>query len=195
MSHISKDEVILAFLRAEYESNRFGSKISKMLIDLDRDKSLLFDANLKDNSENIDRRKIMSESRGYPDRSLFHGFPRDVIWEVEDLTLDQLSKLYVIKQGKWIHWTNETRMSREVLTYMSKTALLDAELDNISGIVDRIKNGESFPPVILVGTARDHLVILEGHMRIISYLVVADGSITVKAYIGMSPSMGKWHWY
>jgi hypothetical protein len=92
----SPEEMVLAFLRAEYHSPRYRGIVRKAL---QHDASLLHRANLDDQRQNALRRQALSACRGFQSNSyLFLGFPTDVRWVVLEATVSELSEMKYANQ-------------------------------------------------------------------------------------------------
>jgi hypothetical protein len=72
----TEDAMILAFLRAEVNSPRFGSVVQHWLGLLRSDRGLIDNADLADAAQNAIRKELLGGVRGYgKDAYLFRGFP------------------------------------------------------------------------------------------------------------------------
>lgn len=188
---ISDEQMIVRFLQGEFNSKRFGSKIAYRLNHDGKDKSIIFSPNLSDISEN-EYRKSLLDYRGFRNRTfLFHGFPVDVVWQTVELGLSDLQQLFVLGQDKWACYTGGTRKIVDTLKYLDNNPNME-EAGHIQECLNHIRNGDSFPEVILVGVDISRLVILEGHVRIMSYLLNCDSGINIKGIVGLSGSMSNW---
>ena len=59
--------MILEFLKGELNSKRFNGSLDNIINDLGLDSSIIFNGNIKNKKENLDRLNIMKKFRGYPD--------------------------------------------------------------------------------------------------------------------------------
>lgn len=66
----NEDEMILEFLKGELNSKRFNGSLDNIINDLGLDSSIIFNGNIKNKKENLDRLNIMKKFRGYPDNGL-----------------------------------------------------------------------------------------------------------------------------
>ena len=72
----SEDEMISEFLRTEYRSERFSEHIKKAMKELLLDENIILSVDLNNINENIARKKLLGEFRGYGlNRELFENFP------------------------------------------------------------------------------------------------------------------------
>ena len=79
----SEDEMISEYLKAEYHSERFSEQIKKIMKKLLLDESIILSADLNNMNENIARKKLLGEFRGYGlNRELFERFPNEIQWSL-----------------------------------------------------------------------------------------------------------------
>ena len=81
----NEDEMILEFLKGELNSKRFNGSLDNIINDLGLDSSIIFNGNIKNKKENLDRLNIMKKFRGYPDNGLFENFPKISEWKYLEL--------------------------------------------------------------------------------------------------------------
>ena len=67
----NEDEMILEFLKGEYNSKRFNNDLINAINKLNLDSKIILEGNLLSNEENKSRKEIMGLFRGYPDKELF----------------------------------------------------------------------------------------------------------------------------
>lgn len=75
----TESEVVLAFLRGELDSDRFGDEI-KLALDNCGGLELVRSPDLESEAENQARAQALSIARGWPNTELFDGFPAKVEW-------------------------------------------------------------------------------------------------------------------
>jgi len=90
----SVNEMIAAFVKGEYDSERFGSNYKALLGSTKYDRSIID----KPDSTNVDQNRIrhamLQRIRGYPNRVLFQGFPRKgVTWHSIEFDNDEVGEL------------------------------------------------------------------------------------------------------
>ena len=81
----NEDEMILEFLKGKLNSKRFNGSLDNIINDLRLDSSIIFNGNIKNKKENLDRLNIMKKFRGYPDNGLFENFPKISEWKYLEL--------------------------------------------------------------------------------------------------------------
>ncbi len=192
LDSISEELMVVKFLQGEFNSKRYGSRIANRLNREGKDKSLIFSPDLSDTLENKYRKSLL-DYRGFRNRTnLFTGFPEDVSWQEVELCLSDLQQLFVLREeDKWVCYTGGTRKIVDTLKYYDKNPSME-EAEHIQQCLRHIRNGDSFPEVILVGEDKSRLVILEGHVRIMAYLLHCAPDIKVKGIVGLSGSMPNW---
>lgn len=77
----SEDEMILEFLKAESTSERFSEKLTESMERFGNAVKLINGADLSDETENRQRKKLLGDFRGYGEnRELFERFPQVTEW-------------------------------------------------------------------------------------------------------------------
>lgn len=63
-------------------------------------------------------------------------------------------------------------------------------------LTEAIAQREPLSPLIILGTGEDDLVVLEGHVRLTSYILAGDQApARVEVILGLSPHMPLWKMY
>src|SRR4051794_3929401 len=98
----SEDEVVLAFLRAEIDSPKWGQHYLGALRDLHLDRVSLIDAaGLADVRASCTRKVVLGAVRGYGfNGALFTGFPRDTTWRRVQVELSDFHRLKCISNDE-----------------------------------------------------------------------------------------------
>lgn len=179
------DDAIAAFLKAELDSPTEAGKLEAVLTRLNIDARFVARPCVNNTLEQSIRWSVFRHYRG--GESLFE-------------TLD-------LRRLKWVRaWLDEgdlrsrIRTSRHHFetTYETTDPVAVAELwsnaGRPNGVLDRIRAGEVLEPPLLIGTpARDCLVILEGHNRVISYLRdLSAVALPLPTLIGCSAAVTAW---
>lgn len=162
--NISENEMVLAFLQAEKTSTRFTKTQ-----DTDMNK-LLFRADLSCASENKKRKQLLGKKRGYcKNKYIFEGFPQQVDWTREQISLARLAKAKYIKHPQPNKLTNRTRVVRDGVRNITKI-FVKGWTENIFGIAANLLAGYTYPEIILVRDVNNELYVLEGHARITAHV-------------------------
>jgi hypothetical protein len=91
----AESEVVLAFLRGEVDSHRFGNDVRRALADAGG-LQLVRSPDLGSEAENRARERALAAARGWRDTELFEGFPETVDWYHGVLQPDVLSQVRFI---------------------------------------------------------------------------------------------------
>lgn len=102
------DEMILEFLKGKLNSKRFNGSLDNIINDLRLDSSIIFNGNIKNKKENLDRLNIMKKFRGYPDNGLFENFPKISEWKYLELDEKDIDNIYYIDYDYWNELSNGT---------------------------------------------------------------------------------------
>src|SRR5713226_458315 len=107
---ITEDEMIAAFLYAEFQSPRFRKKVETYMQKYAIDRRLIEEPDLQDDQENAARRVLLGEYRGYSQRwGYFEGFPQQLRWERVGLTRQEVEQVKYIEYDYWVELSGGTR--------------------------------------------------------------------------------------
>lgn len=182
INKITEEQMILEFLKGEFNSKRFNEDLNKALIKLNLNSDIISNGDITNIKENLERLKIMKEYRGYPDEELFENFPIIDEWNFVELSKDDIDKIYYIDYDYWNELSNNTSKPVEA----AKTINEGREIFKVSNqpFIDGIKYIDSFPPVILITCNDEKYLIIEGHSRMTIYGLNPDKLEGTYAYIG-----------
>jgi hypothetical protein len=186
----SEDDVVLAFLRAEIDSPKWGPGYSHALRDLKLNRNSLIDAaDLKDAGACRARKDLLGAVRGYGrDAGLFMGFPQDTTWRRVKVEPSDFQRLKCIsKDERWSRLTRGTRLIREAARNLDDYPEL---ADRVGFAIRRIEQHLPIAELILVEINSGDLVLVEGHTRAVAYAILHDRAF--QSFIGMSSAMGQW---
>lgn len=192
----SEDEMISEFLKAEYRSERFSEQIKKAMKELLLDESIILSADLNDAKENISRKKLLGEFRGYGlDRELFEDFPKEIQWSLCNFMSDDLDFIRYIDYSYW----NELSQGTHSPLVAAQTILNGVEIYNLinAGFIkaaEFIKSGGNFPRPILLTSDMEHFVIVEGHLRFTAFALVPECFNNVECFVGKCSSDDLKNW-
>ena len=180
----SEDEMILDFLKAELNSNRFYEKLCKIIKKLNFNLNIIMHGDVTNKEENISRLKIMNKYRGYPNKELFENFPIIDKWSFVELSSKDINNMYYIDYDYWNELSNSTSSPVEA----AKTIIDGKEIFGVSNqpFLDGIKclNKNKFPPVILITCNNEKYLIIEGHSRMTIYGFDPSKLEGTYAYVG-----------
>jgi hypothetical protein len=195
----SEAEMIAEFLTGEYNSERFGSNLLKLLSDSNASSKLILEPNLANEKENAQRKALLGEHRGYgKNEELFENFPNDVEWRKARFTPDELKQVKYIKYDYWIELSNGSRLATDAAdNIQAGKVVFDQSNDKFYKVAEVIKNGSTFPRLIFV--TRDEnspIVVLEGHVRLTAYMLVPECiPESLEVIIGYSQKLDEWDLY
>jgi hypothetical protein len=192
---ITEHHMVAAFLKAEVDSPRWKAGIQGACNSMGITRTIIDEPDLNDINENDCRAKLLSP-RGYPQKqAIFGGFPNDVQWIKVLLNPTDFQMIRVLNAQPWIDFTGGSRIAWDAAQNF-KTDKIDNEVHrDICCVQKLLRDGESFPEIILVGKSlKDNLVILEGHVRSMAYLM-NDNDKEVVTILGLSEAIASWHFY
>lgn len=188
--------MISEFLKAEYHSERFSEQIKKVMKELLLNESIILSVDLNNTNENIARKKLLGEFRGYGlNRELFENFPNEIQWSLCSFMSYDLKNIRYIDYSYW----NELSKGTHSPLIAAQTILNGIEIYNQSneGFVKAakfIKSGGKFSRPILLTFDLEHFVIVEGHFRITAFALVPELFNNVECLVGKcsNDDLKKW---
>jgi hypothetical protein len=189
------DEMVLTFVRAEFDSTTFCGRYNSALINLGWDRANLIDnASLNDPNQNCARADLLRQVRGWDNSCLFLNFPRDVTWRRVNVNNGELANfLYAGDPPLTKISGGSRRVGDGARNVEAGTALQDFS-ERVAGITARIKSNERLPDLIAVGADDGHFVLVDGHGRATAY-VLSKPTYLITVIIGSSPSIKKWRYF
>jgi hypothetical protein len=192
----SDKDMVIAFLKAEIDSPRFGPTYQDILIRSGLDRTLIVDqANLENMKENRIRAELLKLVRGYTaNQFLFTGFPQNAQWRRADLEPTELHRL---KYANFETWTTLSGGSRLVVDGAQNIDTIQTGENadaNIKAVAEQLKLGNRYPELIVVQGQGEDLIIVEGHTRATAY-VLAEHAEPIPLLIGTSPHLRQWAFY
>lgn len=196
----AEPEVVLAFLRGELDSDRFGNDVKRALIDAGG-LHLVRNPDLGSDQENRARERALSAVRGWRDAELFEGFPDTVDWYHGVLQPGELERVRFIDYSYWNELSGGSRRPADVLatlqagrlpTWLTKLGTswcfeFAAQLAKTQVVADLI---------VMATPDLTELVLLEGHARLTAIFVGGlQRRLTVRAYLGLSEAIKQWSCY
>ena len=193
----TESEVVLAFLRGELDSGRFGDDIKRGLIDAGG-LHLVQSPDLGSPEENRAREQALSAARGWRDTELFDGFPQKVEWHHGVLPPDDLERVRFIDYSYWIELSGGSRRPADVLATL-QAGTLPRWLTKLGTswcleFAAELATAEVVDDLIVMATpGLGELVLLEGHARLTAIFVGGlQRRLTVRAYLGVSEATKRW---
>ncbi len=170
---IPVDVMIAAFLQAEVESPRFGASFSRLLARDGQDRRILETPDLNSAAENACRARLLGEWRGYGrNADVFTDLPDDTHWFRAVLDQADLARVKYINDDYWIGFSGGSRLVKAAVSRIHSGEIDRGEAACYRVFAGELAQGKAFPELILLHNPRtDELVVLEGHIRITSYLL------------------------
>lgn len=190
-------EVVLAFLRGEIDSDRFGHDVERALVDAGG-LHLLRRPDLSSERENRARERALAVARGWRDSGLFTGFPDKVDWYHGVLPPDALARVRFIEYSYWNELSGGSRRPADVLPTLRAGRLpgwlSELGTDWCFQLAAQLATAEAVDDLIVMATPDlGSLVLLEGHARMTAIFVGGhQRRLTVRAYLGLSPAVEQW---
>jgi len=188
----SEDEMVLAFLSAEVDSDRFGAIVRQLLGDLD----LVRNADTTDATANQTRRSVLAQYRGWSRNSfLFFGFPADVRWRLVEVTVGELSGFRYAREPSWVALSGGSLLVRDGAANAAKEPPDETKV-RILAVEQEVRKGASFPPIVAVAEGEDQVhILLEGHTRASAYVRALNPQDTCQVIVGYVAALSGWYWY
>jgi hypothetical protein len=189
------DEMVLAFLRAEIDTptdrrQLFVDAFGQVAVERAQ---LIDDADLKSPQQNDARRRVLIYARG----ALFIGFPRDTAWRLVTVTPTEVKAFKYAKSAGSHPLLCSTRIVEDGVQNLDQVQNKDIKQfsDRVTNIVDRLRQGKRFPPLIAAQcTGIADVVLMEGHTRATAY-ALTDLPDEIEVFIGTSAHMRRWRFY
>jgi hypothetical protein len=189
-----ESEVVLAFLRGEIDSDRFGNDVRRALIDASG-LQLVRSPDLDSEEENRARERALAAARGWRNTELFEGFPETVDWYYGVLQASDLSRVRFIDYSYWNELSAGSRRPVDVLPTLRSgrlpTWLTELGTDWCFEFAARLAKAGAVDDLIVMATPDlGKLVLLEGHARLTAIFVGGlQQRLTVRAYLGLSAAI------
>ena len=191
-------EIVLAFLRGELQSPRFGHAVASALNGVGG-LDLVTNPDLNSERENEARAKALRTARGWGSgEGLFAGFPSDISWVCGIFDPEELEAIRYINYSYWVALSGGSRKPADVRPTITARDMPEW-LENMGTewcfeLADELASVTSVADVLVLTTPqRGELVLLEGHARLTALFVgELVGGVEVRGYTGISPSARQW---
>jgi hypothetical protein len=206
---VTDDEVVLAFLQGEVDSPLYGINSANVgpiyrrvltQVGFAREE-LINHGELLSPSQNSARKLLLGAVRGYPDRFLFAGFPRDATWRQVKLEGDEVRRLRYGRFDNWVALSGGTRSVFDGATRIASSRgqtnampVVQTITDAVQAVAIEVNRGKKYPPLIAAEATDGCFILLEGHTRATAY-VVAKTTEGLELYVAASPHIAQWGWY
>lgn len=192
----TENEMILAFLRAEIDSPRYGPLYQQRLSSSGFSRYQLIESpDLNDAPQNTTRMALLRDVRGYSTNLyLFQGFPRDVEWQRIRLDPPKLKRLKYANHPTWTTLSNGTRLVVDGARNIDQVQTAENANDSIKAVAEALKSGHTYPELITVSGPEDYFILVEGHTRATAY-ILSGYSHPITMLVGRSARMSRWVFY
>lgn len=194
----TENGMVLAFLRAEVDSPRFGAIYRQHLdrvnaLGITRER-LIENADLNSSQDNTLRIEFLKAVRGYrANNFLFRFFPDDATWRLVGVEpADWISVRYG-NHPTWTALSRGTRVVTDGARNIDSIIVQDAN-DNIRALAIELGKGKRYPELIGVDDDDNGIILIEGHSRATAY-ALARLQETVPCIVGSSTHMKDWVFY
>ena len=190
---VTEDEMILAFLRAERGSKRWGDIVRTAL---NGNMDLLRDADLTDSDQNDKRRQALATYRGYGEnRWLFGGFPQEVEWAAVRVGLGELGGMCFVISPDTVTPSGERVFVGQVAEDLD--TLIDGDLkQNIRDFERAVSEGaqlDTSTPLIAAAEEPESVhVLLEGYTRSVVFVRRLPIEVELELIVGYAPGVLRW---
>jgi hypothetical protein len=192
----SESEVILAFLKAEADSPRFGPVMLPLVARLGFSRNRLIDeADLNDERQNATRRGILQWYRGFGKNDLmFRGFPDDVVWRRVEVEPHDHGHLKYGNTRPWVELSDGTRSVMRLAQKAARGEIPPDPADHIFSIQAALRKGKRFPELIAAEHEENVMILVEGYCRATAY-VGLEWKENIPTFLARSSSMREWRFY
>jgi hypothetical protein len=192
----SEAEMVALFLRTELPSDRFGDGLRAQLNRDSLPERVITAPDLDDDAENHVRLRLLTEHRGYGNRTdYFEDFPDDVRWQWMAATPAELASVRYIDYSYWNELSGGTRLAVDAVPRIrAGVTPFGVPNDRLLILAKAAAAGDRFPPLILVTIEPgSDLVVLEGHVRLTAFMLARDHlPPELEVLAGSSPTMARW---
>ena len=177
--------MVLAFLKEELDSSRFRGPILKALNEAGASERLILEGDIASEGQNVLRSRVLGLFRGYPDREIFEHYPPNVAWKYATFDADDLDRLRYVDYSYW----NELSKGTSSPVQAAETIRQGEEIYGLSNQYfwegkERLVQGRTFPPLIVLTCGNEKYLILEGHCRATAYALLPEAFEGAEAYVG-----------
>lgn len=180
LERVDEAVVVLAFLRAELDSARFGAALREALARAGTTDALVVDARLGDAAENALRHRVLHDYRG----AYFGQNLDDLVWYRAACTRDEVLLIRTIAWDFWLDVTDGTRLPA------AAAARLRAE-----GGDERFVPGGQ-PLIVVRANPEAHVMVVEGHGRLVAMAMHPEElPPEVELLLGERETIRRWSLY
>lgn len=182
----TEDDMVASFLRAEVNSSRWGGLVKQLLKKYAVETTIIDNPNLFDKKENAVRLNILGDLRGYKKNELlFKNFPENVDWKRLEIDKEDMNKIKYIDYDYWTELSGGSRLVIDAIKNIKDGIEPFGESnEQFWNFAKHINNGGTFPEIILMSNNLNELVLVEGHVRMTSYLLANNDPSPLEVIVG-----------
>ena len=187
----SEKEMILEFLKAESTSERFSAQLKDTMEKLGFSEEIISEADLRNETENTQRKQILAEFRGYGlGRELFENFPTQITeWSLCSFSVSDLEKIRYIDYSYWNELSAGTGKPLSAAeTIRRGIRVFEVSNERFLRTAEYIKNGGSFQKLFFITSDFENFVIVEGHLRMTAYALAPECFNNIEVIVGKCSS-------
>lgn len=191
--------MVAVFLKGEIDSHRWGSAVLSRLSQFNLTEETIRDPSIEDAAQNASRAALLGDYRGWPDKMLFNGWPRNVEWSLVTLDRDDLAHVHYGAMQEWANFSGGTLLVRDGARRIvnGDTDFPGIPVAHMIAIADRMRTGAIYEPVIAVATPDGpRIVLVEGWARTTAFAMVEErqelGAICTTVPL---PVIETWNWF
>jgi hypothetical protein len=190
----TEHEMVLAFLQAEVDAPRWRDRYAWALQQIGATRALVDRPDLTSDAENAKRIAILGGVRGYRGNVyLFRGFPLDTTWRRVRLPPVQCDLLRQCTGApEFIELSRGTRRVVDAAANLDQFRTPTSQ--NVRSVVQALKKGQTYPPLIAVDSAEGELLLVEGYTRATAYAALRPPR-PVEFFLVVSPNIRRWAFY
>lgn len=192
----SENEMLIEFLKAEYNSERFAAQIKQTLNTLGFDEKIITLPDSDSSAENLKRKRLMGAFRGYGlNQDLFENFPSVSEYSLCSFSLDDLERIRYIDYSYWNELSCGTHSPQTAAeTIRRGIKIYGQDNDDFLKAAEYIKSGGTFPAMFFLTCDFKLFIIAEGHLRMTAYALASEYFRDVKAIVGKCSfdELNKW---
>jgi hypothetical protein len=179
LEDVDESVVVAAFLRAELDSERFADELRDALKAAGRDETLITEPDLENADDNAARNAVLEAYRGGYLGAWFH----EAEWMRAELEPAEVLDVRYIAWDFWLELTEGSRLPADGAA--------------------RFRAGGTFlsyvhaaPLIVIRAGPRDHLVVVEGHVRLTALAMSPDTiPAPLEVLLGETESVRRWGCY
>lgn len=198
LSPSNKVEMIAAFLKMEFFSERYTATILDALKQLNLHDDVILNGDLSNESMNAKRNDILGQYRGYGHNlGLFEHFSADIQWVWTRFGRKDLTHIRYINYSYWNELSNGTGSPLDAAkTIHSGKTVFHVPNDGFWQALKWLSSGQTFPTLIMVTDPdEDVFTILEYHKRMTAYGMALERFMDVSVLLGICTKDEQNNWF